>query len=101
MNFTQKKMLMNTSFKAQLNYCPLVWMLHSSKLNNRINKLHERCLRIRYNNNPRTFRTLELDKFVSVHHRNLKCLAIKLFKTLIGISPDIMTDVFLLNTFSV
>ena len=44
---------------------------------------------------------LELDKFVSVHHRNLKCLAIKLFKTLIGISPDIMTDVFLLNTFSV
>ena len=60
MNFTQKKMLMNTSSKAQLNYCPLVWMLHSSKLNNRINKLHERCLRIRYNNNPRTFRTFRV-----------------------------------------
>ena len=42
-------MLLNAFFKAQFNY-NLLWTLHSRKLNNRINKLHERCLRITYNN---------------------------------------------------
>ena len=30
------KELMNAFLKAQLNYCPLVWIFHSHKLNNKI-----------------------------------------------------------------
>ena len=40
---------MNSFFKAQFNYCPLIWMLHSRSNNNKIKNLHERCLRIIYN----------------------------------------------------
>ena len=51
MNVTKRKILMNVFFNAQFSYCTLTWMFHSRKVNNKINKLHERCLRIVYNNN--------------------------------------------------
>ena len=40
------KLLMKTFIDSQFNYCPLVWMFHSRKLHHRINKLHERALRV-------------------------------------------------------
>ena len=101
MNFEKKKTLMNAFFKGQFNYCPLVWMLHSRRLNNKINRLHERCLRVVHNNNQNTLQELlDLDNSVSIHHKNLQCLAIELYKIFNGISPDIMKDVFPLNTSS-
>ena len=89
---------MNASFNSQFNYCPLTWMFHSRKLSNKINKLHERCLRIVYNNNTLTYEEpLETDDFVSVHFRNEQAFAIELYKVVNGFSPDIMKDVFSLN----
>ena len=29
-----------------VNYCTLTWMFHSRKLNNKINRIHKRCLRL-------------------------------------------------------
>ena len=46
MNIKKKKVLMKAFFMALFNYCPLIWMFHSRKRNNKINKLHERCLRM-------------------------------------------------------
>ena len=87
MNFNNRKKLMNAFFKAQFNYCPLVWMLHSRLLNNK----HERCLGVVYNNNQNTFEELlELDNSVSIHYKNLQCLAIELYKIFNGISLDII-----------
>ena len=48
MNIKKKKVLMKAFFMAQFSYCPLTWMFHSRKVNNKINKLHERCLRLVY-----------------------------------------------------
>ena len=42
--FQIKKLLMNPFFKAQFFYCSLVQMCHSGQMNNKINRLHERCL---------------------------------------------------------
>ena len=98
MNITKRKILMNAFFNTQFSYCPLTWMFHSRKLNNKINKLHERCLRIVYNNNTSTYEELlEADNSVSVHFRNVQALAIELYKVVNGFSPDIMNDVFPLN----
>ena len=58
MNITKRKILMNAFFNAQFSYCPLTWMFHSRKRNNKINKLHQRCLRIAYNNNVSTYEEL-------------------------------------------
>ena len=49
------KIIMKTFIQSQFNYCPLVWMFHSRTLNNKINKLHERALRIVYKNESLTF----------------------------------------------
>ena len=37
--------LMKAFIESQFNYCPLIWMLHSRALNNKINRIHERALR--------------------------------------------------------
>ena len=98
MNITERKMLMNVFFNAQFSYCPLTWMFHCRKQNNKINKLHERCLQTVYNNNTSTYEELlKTDNSVSVHFRNVQALTIELYKVVNGFSPDTMKDVFPLS----
>ena len=60
--------------------------------------MHEKCLRIVYNNNTATYEEfLETDNSVSVHFQNVQALAIELYKVVSGFSPGIMKDVFPLN----
>ena len=42
------RILMKTFIETQFNYCPLMWMFHNRTINNKINRLHERALRIVY-----------------------------------------------------
>ena len=51
MNLTKRKLLMNSFFTSHFHYCPIVWMCHHRTINNKINRLHEKCLRIVYNDN--------------------------------------------------
>ena len=53
MSIPKRKLLMNSFFTSQFNYCPLTWMCHSRTMNNKINRLHERCLRIVYSERHR------------------------------------------------
>ena len=48
LNPDKLRILMKTFIESQFNYCPLIWMFHSRQLNSKINKLHERALRIVY-----------------------------------------------------
>ena len=43
---------------SQFGYGPLVWMFHSRKMNNRINSLQERALRVVYRDYNATFSEL-------------------------------------------
>ena len=52
------KLIMKTFIQSQFNYCPLLWMFHSRILNKKINKLHERALRIVYKNDDLNFQEL-------------------------------------------
>ena len=52
------KIIMRTFIENEFNYCPLTWMLHSRTLNNKINKLHERALRVAYKDETSSFETL-------------------------------------------
>ena len=51
MGLSKRHILMNTFLKTQFNHCPFIWMFYLRSLNNEINQLHERCLRIIYNDN--------------------------------------------------
>ena len=95
----KRKLLMNSFFNAQFGYCPLVWMFCSRSINNKINSLHERCLRLIYNDKSSSFdELLKFDKSVTIHQRNLQKLALEMFKVLNSSSPEIMKEVFPLNT---
>ena len=58
MSLSKKKILMNSFFKSKFSYCPLVWMCHGRTINNKINHLHERCLRVIYNDKISSFKGL-------------------------------------------
>ena len=82
-NITKWRTLLNTFFISQFNYCPLIWMCHSRAKNNKINRLHERCLRIIYNDKVSTFeQLLENHSSVSMHTKDLCFLAVEMFKVI-------------------
>ena len=67
------RLVMKAFIESQFSYCPLIWMFHSRTLNNRINSLHERALRLVYGDNTSSFEELlHLDKSFSIHDRNLQ-----------------------------
>jgi len=86
---------MKAFITSQSGYYPLVWMFHSRKLNNQINNIHERALRIIYKDYHSSFKDLlEKDNSVSIHQRNLQVLATELFKTKNGYNPPLLSEIF-------
>ena len=58
MDFKQRRNIMKAFVESQSGYCPLIWMFHSRGLNNKINVIHERALRITYKDKSSTFQEL-------------------------------------------
>ena len=48
MDLNKRRNLMKAFITSQFSYCPLIWMSHSRSLNNKINRIHERALRLVY-----------------------------------------------------
>ena len=87
---------MNAFITSQFSYCPLVWMLHSRTMNNKINKIHEKTLRLVYKDekNLSLDDLLKKDQSVSIHQRNLQILATEMYKARNDLEPEIMKDIF-------
>ena len=90
----KRRVLMKAFIKSQFSYCLLVWMFHSRTLNNRINKIHERALRLVYKNE--TFLSfddlLKRDRSVSIHQKNLQIFATEIYKTKNDFGPKTMKE---------
>ena len=92
-NISKRRILMNSFFNSQFNYCPLVWMFHSRSINNKINCLQERVLRVVYNDFKSSFgNLLEKDGTVSMHAKNLQKLATEIFKISKNFSVPVMSE---------
>ena len=73
-------------------------MCHRRDNNNKINRLHERCLRITYNDKRSPFNALlKKDSSVSIHERNIKILATGMFKVSRNLAPPQMHEIFKLK----
>ena len=73
MNLAQRRSIMKAFICSLFGYCPLVWMFHSRKINNRTNCLHERAL--------------SKDKSVTFHQRNLQIIATDIFQIKNELNP--------------
>ena len=89
------KVIMKTFIESQFNYCPLIWMCHSRILNNKINRLHERALRVVYKNKELTFeQLLSRDNSFTIHERNLQKLALEMYKVKNNYCPAPVQQIF-------
>ena len=89
-----------TRVKAFINshFSYLVWMFHSREINNKINRVHKRSLRLVYSDKTSTFKELlDKGKSVSVLHRNIQLLATEIYKAVNGLAPTIMNSIFEIN----
>ena len=63
-----------------------------------INKIHERALRIAYNDYEFDFETLlQNDNTITIHQRNIHALAIEVYNTLNDLNPPFMKEMFCLK----
>ena len=64
-------------------------------MNNRINRLHEKCFRIVYSDKTSFFEELlDKDGSVTIHIRNLQVLATEMFKVYRNLLPNIVAEIF-------
>ena len=64
-------------------------------INNKINRIHERALRITYNNKSSSFQDLlDKDNSVTVLHRIIRTLAIETLKVPHGLSTPLLNEIF-------
>ena len=84
--------LMKLFITSQASCCPIVWIYHSRSLNNKVNHIHERVLRIVYQDFQLGFLALLVKDII--HQKNLQLLAIKIIKVKVNSSPEGMNKIF-------
>ena len=89
LNLSQAKILYNPFILSQFNYCCLVWMFCSKTLQNKINQIQKRALRIVYKKPPNLNldKLVELDKSTTIHIKNIITLLTEVYKTTRGGKP--------------
>ena len=97
MSFKQRRIILKTFIESQFGYCPLIWIFHSRRVNNKINHLHERSLRIVYKDNYSNVDLRTMNKSFTIHQRNLQSLAIELFKAKRNLSNILKTRTLTYN----
>ena len=94
MSIKQRRVLMKSFIESDFGCCPLMWMFHGRGVNNKINHLHERSLRIVYKYNNSSFKELlKKNNSFTVHHRKIQSLAIELFEVKKNLSNTIMNEI--------
>lgn len=77
----ERRLIMKVFVNSKFGYCPPIWKFHKRTLNNRINRIHERVLKIVYRDKTSNCtELLQKDNVVTVHQRNLQVLATKAYK---------------------
>ena len=87
--------VMNAFILSQFSYCPVIWMFHDRNVNNKINKIHERALRIAFKDTSSNFEELLIKAAsVTIHQRNLQLLTTEIYKTKHDLNPKFMGEIF-------
>ena len=78
-DLNKRRSLTKAFIASQSSYFPLIWMFHSRNLNNKINGIHERALRLVYQNNLSFSELPDLDNFATVHQKDLQVFVTEIY----------------------
>ena len=77
----KRRIIFNSFIESQFKHCPLTWMFYNLKSKNKINRQHERSLRIVNNDYENTYEELlSHNNYFSIHDQNIHCLATETYK---------------------
>ena len=77
LSFNKRRKLFKTFLGSQFKHCPNVWIFPSQRTNTKINRLHERDLRIVYDDDVSASNQLyDKGKSFCIHHQNVQRLLI-------------------------
>ena len=95
LSFNKRRTHFKAFLESQFKYCPIVWMIHSRRTNNKINRLHERAFRIVYDDDISTFDPLlAMGKSFCIHHQNIQRLLTEIYKACHDISWNGLKELF-------
>ena len=78
MSLQKDRISMKSFITSHCNYFPMIWMYHSRSLNNKVNHIHERALRIVYQDfQSSVLPFLVKDHSLTIHQKSLQLLAIE------------------------
>ena len=102
MDIIKRRFFVNSFITSQFLYCILGWMFHSRNIENGINRLHERALRLVYDDSENlSFRDLILKyESISAHQKNLHLIAKEFFKAKNGMVPKIAIFCFVIKPYN-
>ena len=86
---------MKAFIESQFGYCPQVWAFHENRtLNNTINGIQERALRLVYTDYHSSYdELLKQDSSYRIHYRNLQRLATEIYKFKQNLGPEILDTI--------
>ena len=81
MSLGKCKTLMKAFIESQFIYCPLIWMLYSRALNDKLIHIYERALSIIFSYYKSSFnQLLDRDSPFAIHPKILQSLATEIYK---------------------
>ena len=98
LSFEGKKVLVNSYFYSNFNYCSLVWKFSSAKSLNKIESLQKRALRYLYSDYESLYDTLLAKSGkVTMKASRLRSLCVEIYESINSINPSFMNEIFRLR----
>ena len=95
MDNSKAKLLCNSYILSPFNYCPIIWMFSNKEGNSLINSTHRRALRAMINDFSLNYQQmLDITGQITIHDKNLRYLAIEVYKSLHGLNPTFMNEFY-------
>jgi len=101
LNNTCRKVIFNSYIASSFNYCSTIWMFTTRGNLGKLDKLHERALRLTYSDNTTDYNDiLQKTNTLCIYKRCLKTLANETYKVKRKWSPQYILDLFLASDIS-
>lgn len=95
LDLRSRKIIYSSFIMSNFNFCPMVWHFCGKMNNNKMEKLHERSMRIVHNDFSSSYsELLQKGRTTTILAARLKQLVVEVFKAVNGFSPPCVSELF-------